>query len=103
MKRRDLFALPAALPLLAAVQPFGDSIVDPAGAKLTHESFGDLRIFFDGRTEQLQSMTAGSLRLNPGMSPHPPHEHPEEEFMVITEGTGEILVNGKTQKVGRAA
>jgi hypothetical protein len=28
-------------------------------------------------------MTAGSLRLKPGMEPHPPHTHPEEEFMLI--------------------
>jgi len=44
-------------------------------------------------------MTAGSLRLKSGMSPHPPHTHPEEEFMVIAEGTGEITVEGKMTKV----
>ena len=35
-------------------------------AKMTKEPFGDLRIYYDGPTEQLKSMTAGSLRLNPG-------------------------------------
>lgn len=69
-------------------------------AKLTRESFGDLRIYFEGATDQIQSMTAGSLRLKAGMSPHPPHTHPEEEFMVITEGSGEIVVDGKTTPVG---
>lgn len=69
-------------------------------AKLTKEPFGDLRIYYEGSTEQIRSMTAGSLRLKAGMSPHPPHTHPEEEFMVITEGTGEILIDGKTTKVG---
>jgi quercetin dioxygenase-like cupin family protein len=64
-------------------------------AKVTHEPFGDLAIYFSGPTNQVQSMTAGSLRLKPGMSPHPPHQHPEEEFMVITEGSGEITVDGK--------
>ncbi len=44
-------------------------------------------------------MTAGSLRLKPGMSPHPPHQHPEEEIMMITEGLGEVSVDGKTTKV----
>lgn len=68
-------------------------------AKLTKEPFGDLRIYFDGPTDQLKSMTAGSLRLKAGMTPHPPHTHPEEEFMVITEGTGELMVDGKTTKV----
>ena len=69
-------------------------------SKLTREPFGDLRIYFEGATEQIRSMTAGSLKLKAGMSPHPPHTHPEEEFMVITEGTGELLVDGKTTKVG---
>jgi len=45
-------------------------------------------------------MTAGSLLLKPGMSPHPPHQHPEEEFMVVTEGTGEISVEGKLTSAG---
>ena len=58
-----------------------------------------MRVYFDGPTGQLKSMTAGSLRLKPGMSPHPPHQHPEEEFIVVTEGTGEISVEGKAAKV----
>jgi quercetin dioxygenase-like cupin family protein len=68
-------------------------------AQITHEPFGDLAIYYTGPTDQVQSMTAGSLRLKAGMSPHPPHQHPEEEFMVITEGEGEISVDGKVTKV----
>lgn len=68
-------------------------------AKLTKEPFGDLRIYFEGSTDQIRSMTAGSLLLKPGMTPHAPHQHPEEEFMVITEGTGEISLEGKTTTV----
>ena len=83
-------AAPGALP---------NSVVDEKNAKLTRETFGDLRIFFEGPTGQLKSMTAGSLRLKPGMSPHAPHQHPEEEFMVVTEGTGEISVEGKITRV----
>jgi quercetin dioxygenase-like cupin family protein len=76
-----------------------NSVVDEKSAKLSKETFGDLRIYYDGPTAQLKAMTAGSLRLKPGMSPHPPHQHPEEEFMVVTEGTGEISVEGKVTKV----
>ncbi len=74
--------------------------MDGAHAKLDRQPFGDLKIYFDGPTDQLHSMTAGSLLLKPGMEPHPPHQHPEEEFMVITEGTGDIVVEGKVTKVG---
>ena len=101
--RRDIFKLAglSALPALGAVSDrLPNATMDAAQAKVTHEEFGDLRVYFDGPTEQVKSMTAGSLRLKPGMSPHPPHQHPEEEFMVITEGAGEITVDGKLSKVG---
>ena len=69
-------------------------------AKLTKEPFGDLLIYFDGATDQVKSMTAGSLRLKPGATPHAPHQHPEEEFLVVTEGNGEISLDGKVTQVG---
>ena len=105
-KRRDLLKLTglstaAGAGLFAAGAPhLSDKIVDAGDAKLTREPFGDLRVFFEGPTAQLKSMTAGSLLLKPGMEPHPPHHHLEEEFMIVTEGTGEILVGGKNVNVG---
>jgi mannose-6-phosphate isomerase-like protein (cupin superfamily) len=68
--------------------------------KIQKNPFGELRIYFDGPTDQLRAMTAGSLRLNSGATPHPPHMHPEEEFMVVTEGTGEMFCDGKTVAIG---
>jgi cation diffusion facilitator family transporter len=77
-----------------------DVVIDPATATFTKEPFGDHYLYFDGPTNELSMMVAGSLKLNPGASPHPPHRHPEEEFLLITEGTGEILVDGKITRVG---
>jgi gentisate 1,2-dioxygenase len=71
-------------------------VLDPSSAKLTHENYGDLRIYFDGSTEQLRTLTVGCLALKAGMVPHPPHQHPEEEIMLVTEGAGEITVKEKT-------
>lgn len=102
--RRDLLKF---LPLAPALQMFASAgnqlpstVIDAKNAKLTREPFGDQRVFFEGPTGQVKSMTAGSLQLKPGMSPHAPHRHEEEEFMIITEGTGEIVVNGKKSQVG---
>jgi mannose-6-phosphate isomerase-like protein (cupin superfamily) len=100
--RRNMLKLAAGLnaaALFAEGDRLASSVTDGAGAKLTKEDFGDLRIYFDGPTGLLKAMTAGSLRLKPGMSPHPPHAHPEEEIMVVTEGAGEISVEGKITKV----
>ncbi len=77
-----------------------DIVMDPAAAQVIQEPFGEHHIYFDGPTNELSLMVAGSLRLNAGASPHPPHRHPEEEFLLVTEGTGEILVDGKVTKVG---
>ncbi|MFL6428208.1 MAG: cupin domain-containing protein [Acidobacteriaceae bacterium] len=95
----------AALPLIAgfasAEQDHLPSLViDPATAKLTHESYGDRSIYFDGSTEQLRALTVGCLVLKAGMAPHPPHQHPDEEIMLVTEGAGEITVETKAYPVG---
>ena len=95
------FSAALGMPLAATAGParLTDIVVDPQQAKLESHPFGDIRVFFEGPTAQLKSMTAGSLLLKPGQEPHPPHQHPEEEFMVVTEGTGEILVGGKKYQV----
>ena len=99
--RRDLFKLAAfqAVAAAAAGAKIPNATMDKGTAKVTKEPFGDLRVYFDGQTDQLKGMTFGSLQLKPGMTPHPPHEHPEEEIMIVTEGSGEISVEGKVTKV----
>jgi len=101
--RRDLLKCAAGFNAFAflaeAAGSLPNSVVNEKSAKLTTDTFGEVRIYFDGPTDQLKSMTAGSVKLKPGTQPHPPHEHPEEEFMIVTEGTGEITVEGKVTKV----
>lgn len=99
-RRRDVlsFGALAALAANGAAPKLPNVTLSPAHAKVTKEPFGELRIYFDGPTEQLKAMTAGSLRLNAGMTPHPPHEHPEEEFLLVTEGTGEISIDGNVMQ-----
>jgi mannose-6-phosphate isomerase-like protein (cupin superfamily) len=108
MDRRDFFHAAAGLAAMSGLleatgATLPNAVIAPGGAKVTHESFGELRVYFEGPTDQVKSMTAGSLRLNPGQQPHPPHQHPEEEMMVITEGEGEIVVEGKTTHVSPGA
>jgi mannose-6-phosphate isomerase-like protein (cupin superfamily) len=101
LDRRALLGASAVLPFFTALAraeqaKLPSTVLDPGTVKLTRESYGDQRIYFDGPTEQLHAMTAGSLILKAGMVPHPPHRHREEEFMLVTEGTGEITVEGKS-------
>jgi mannose-6-phosphate isomerase-like protein (cupin superfamily) len=60
-------------------------------------------VHFNGPTELLSGMSAGMAVLDPGASPHPPHQHPEEEFLIVAAGTGEIYCKGVTTPVGPGA
>jgi mannose-6-phosphate isomerase-like protein (cupin superfamily) len=60
-------------------------------------------VHYNGPTDQLATMCTGMCVLDPGASPHPPHQHPEEEFMIVASGTGVIEVDGKPTAVGPGA
>ena len=56
-------------------------------------------VHFNGPTEQLAALASGAVTLEPGAQPHPPHRHPEEEIMIVGEGSGEFFLDGVTTKV----
>ena len=49
---------------------------------------------FNGPTKQLAAVASGMVTLEPGAAPHPPHQHPEEEFLIIASGSGEVVIEG---------
>ena len=57
--------------------------------------FGVQHIYYQGPTNELSAFEGGSLRLSPGMEPHPPHQHPDDEILLVTEGSGEIYLKGQ--------
>jgi len=86
----------------AAKLPDGVVDLDALGPS---ELVDGCRVFthYNGPTDQLSGLCAGMCVLEPGASPHPPHRHPEEEFLIIASGTGEIECAGKTSEVGPGA
>jgi len=61
---------------------------------------GAVRHFFKAPTATLDQLEVHVTTLNPGERPHPPHQHPNEEMLVLKEGSLEALVNGEWKKVG---
>lgn len=55
---------------------------------------GEVRPFFDSRTATLERLECHATTLNAGQAPHPPHRHPEEELILVREGTLEANLNG---------
>jgi mannose-6-phosphate isomerase-like protein (cupin superfamily) len=57
-------------------------------------------VHYNGPTDQLSVMCTGMAVLDPGAAPHEVHQHPEEEFMIVASGTGEIECGGTRTQVG---
>ena len=61
---------------------------------------GAVRQFFRSPTVTLDELELHVTTLNPGLSSHPPHKHPNEEIVVLASGKLEVFSNGKTQVLG---
>jgi quercetin dioxygenase-like cupin family protein len=54
------------------------------------------------RLPQSEGSCSSSIRrchARAGSRPHPPHRHPEEEFVILAAGTGEIEIDGVVAQV----
>lgn len=69
--------------------------IQPEGAAPGAKAY----VNFNGPTEQLAALASGLVTLEPGAQPHPPHRHPEEEIMIVGEGTGEFSIDGVATQV----
>lgn len=111
MSRRELCSLlPAAaiLPLAAELHasasanaelpsawyPFADLPVrnNPNGSQTRH--------ILAGKLATGESLEVHATMLPPGGMPHPPHHHVHSEMWLIREGTLELTINGKSQRLG---
>jgi mannose-6-phosphate isomerase-like protein (cupin superfamily) len=81
-----------------------DGVVEINAIESSQPVYG-CRVFthYNGPTDQLSGLCAGMAVLDPGATPHPPHTHPEEEFLIVASGEGEIECAGKITRVGPGA
>jgi quercetin dioxygenase-like cupin family protein len=61
---------------------------------------GAVRKVVQAPTATLDELEMHITTLNPGLSSHAPHKHPDEEVIIIKEGSVESLVNGQLRRVG---
>jgi quercetin dioxygenase-like cupin family protein len=78
----------------------GSSIFDWNSMEAKPTKVGSTRKFFQAPTATLDELECHVTTLNPGETPHPPHKHPDEELIIVKEGTVESLVNGQIKRVG---
>ena len=61
---------------------------------------GSTRKVVQQPTATLDELEIHVTTLNPGETPHAPHKHPDEELLIVQQGTVESLVNGELKRVG---
>lgn len=61
---------------------------------------GSMRQVFDAPTPTLDNLEVHISTLKPGMAAHPPHRHPNEELILVKQGTVQTLSNGQWKQVG---
>ena len=100
--RRDLSLL---LPALMAVPktpslPSNCYEFTELPVKKDAKTHNESRQVFDGYTHTGYPLDLHITTLMPGLMPHAPHHHAHEEAMFIKEGTLEVMIAGKTSRIG---
>ena len=102
MTRRDVtvggIAAALAFSLTAAVRPQGavqhSIAIDWNSITATKTAVGETRQFMRAPTATLDELELHVTTLTAGQTSHAPHQHPNEELVIIREGTVEVLVQG---------
>jgi quercetin dioxygenase-like cupin family protein len=106
--RRDMLIAAISTFTAVAVMAFAQSEGKPVmhscffnwdDLKVTPTKIGAHRSVFDAPTPILSEFECHITTLNPGQEPHKPHRHPDEELMIIKQGTLEALQGDKTNIV----
>jgi uncharacterized cupin superfamily protein len=75
-------------------------VIDWRTLVATRTPTGERRIAFDGPTATLDRFHGHITTLNPGENTGPLHRHPQEELVIIKEGTIEVNIDGRRQVAG---
>jgi len=81
----------------------GSVALDWNEVPIQQEEVRAVRQFFRAPTVTLNELELHVTTLPAGATSHAPHKHPNEELVIIKEGTVEVLVDGKMKRVGPGA
>jgi quercetin dioxygenase-like cupin family protein len=110
LTRRDLIVAAVAVSLTLAVvaggrvfaapDVMGSTVFDWTNLTATPNKTGAVRRVVQRPTATLDELEIHITTLNPGETPHAPHQHPDEELLIVKEGTVESLNNGELKRLG---
>ena len=80
--------------------PLVSSAFDWAAMTSKPTAYGSVRSVVRAPTVTLDELEMHVTTLNAGQTSHAPHQHANEELIIIREGTVEALVHGEWKKLG---
>ena len=98
-----LFAVLLALPAAAqdAAKPkMGSRVFDWSKLEVKDTKTGQRREVANSPTATFANFESHVTTLNPGVLAHAPHRHPDEEVIIVKEGTIEVTINGESRRAG---
>jgi quercetin dioxygenase-like cupin family protein len=106
--RRDLAAAVIGVAATLSIVTFAQSetsvmrsgIYDWNEVAVKQDGVRTVRDFFQAPTATLDELELHVSTLQAGDTSHAPHRHPNEELVIVKDGTVEALVNGELKRVG---
>ena len=93
-------AVVAAVRVSAAPDVMGSTVFAWNNLPAQPNKTGAVRLVVQRPTATLDELEIHITTLNPGETPHAPHQHPDEELLIVKEGTVESLNNGELKRLG---
>jgi quercetin dioxygenase-like cupin family protein len=81
-------------------QVMGSTVFDWNQIPARPTETGSVRSICKARTATLDELEIHVTTLEPGKASHPPHRHPNEELVIVRQGTLEAFENGEWKRVG---
>lgn len=95
-----LFFLIAATAAAIVAQESASAVFDWSKLEVKQTKTGERREIVNKATPTFANFESHVTTLNPGIAAHAPHRHPDEEIIIVKEGTVEVTINGKVQQAG---
>lgn len=98
-----LFVLAAGV--LTAAEPAAkpkieSAVFDWSKLAVAKTAAGERRAIVNGPTATMTNFSCHATTIGAGQVAHPPHRHPDEEIVIVKEGTIEVLINEKRERAG---
>ena len=88
--------LAAGIVLSQTTAPRPSAIVSRSHAKAEQFAWGTMYTYYEGENFSAKTDLAAVAVIKPGQQIHPPHQHADEEYLMVVSGEGTWTLKGQT-------